>query len=60
MKKVFRTRKFIEKCIEFGQIEHIVDNMLSDGNWCQKLEGKTLQEIHKMGYECNENWLVEE
>lgn len=61
MKKVFRTRKFVEDLVKRNRIETLTKYILwKNFNWPKKLEGKTLEEIEAMGYSCDDEWLVEE
>ena len=60
MKKVFRIWKLVEYRIKLHNIttQGIID--LLKHKWTFEMEGKTIEEIHKLGYMTSSEWLVEE
>ena len=59
MKKVFRISKFIENMYEMGYW-WMAFNTIAKASWPKECDGKTLEEIHELGYEVLDFWLVEE
>jgi hypothetical protein len=56
-KKVFRAWKFLEHELKGVSNETIVSSVKS---WVKKCEGLTENEMKKLHYICDENWMVEE
>ena len=59
MEKVFRKQKFIASTLDNGIDIDLINAALKLG-WVQKCEGKTEEEIEKMGYRVMDEWMVEE
>ena len=60
MKKVFRTWKLVEVRFNLHKStkQEIIDLLKEE--WLYKLEGKTLQQIEKLGFMTCSDWMVEE
>ena len=58
MKKVFRIWKYVESMRRLGHYKGAVASLKR--GWPQDCEGKTAEEIEKIGLGASEAWMVEE
>ena len=55
--KVFSLKKFVEDCRKDGDSEHEIDQYVS--TWARDCDGKTVKEVHALGWGVTEDWLTE-